>query len=696
MRVVRTAAILLAIAILSAAPAGAAQAFVYVAIAAPPCLAGPCASGQLQVYDSVTKEIVTTVPLGTGQNGARGMAIAPDGRRLYISLLAADGSTSLAVFDTSLHQMGPTYPIAPAAAGAVTVTRDSRRVFIAGSQHTTAADNRLVVWDTQTTSVTSFQQARYNELFAHPALTRVVAGQLNPGPVGTLLDWIALDEVTGAVIESKSPGFGSRLTMSPDGSRLYNTYPNFVHPSNGGTVAYFNATTMEPSGQLPPVGFPDVTVDAPGLDRVFVLDNGGTNVVRYQRSNDSALAPILPLNKRSSAAIVSGDERGLWIANPEVQPAPSGGVVGQPSSLTVVNPDSFSVAGTIPTPATPIFLATTPAPGAGRCSYTVSPRQSSWVREGGTATITLSTGCAWQATLNASWLHMPADAASGVGSRTFDVTVDPFFGGDASRSASLVIGGQVVTFTQAGFGAQPAFGSFDSPPDNLTNVDGSLPVTGWALDDVGVTRVRIFRDPVAGEPVQPIFIGDATMVEGARPDVQAIFSSFPNASRAGWGYLLLTNMLPNGGNGPYRLHAYAEDVDGHTTLLGSKTITCNNSAAARPFGTIDTPGQGESVSGTIVNWGWVLTPQPGSIPADGSTIDVVIDGVAVGHPTYNVNRPDVAALFPGYANTNGAGGYFILDTTTLTNGLHQIAWVVRDNLGRAQGIGSRYFTVINP
>ena len=56
----------------------------------------------------------------------------------------------------------------------------------------------------------------------------------------------------------------------------------------------------------------------------------------------------------------------------------------------------------------------------------------------------------------------------------------------------------------------------------------------------------------------------------------------------------------------------------------------------------------------------------------------------------------IAALFPGYANTNGAVGYFVLDTTTLTNGVHTIAWVVRDSAGNASGIGSRYFTVVNP
>ena len=53
------------------------------------------------------------------------------------------------------------------------------------------------------------------------------------------------------------------------------------------------------------------------------------------------------------------------------------------------------------------------------------------------------------------------------------------------------------------------------------------------------------------------------------------------------------------------------------------------------------------------------------------------------------------ALFPGLNNTNGAVGFRVIDTTTLTNGLHTISWTVTDNQGAIEGIGSRFFTVSN-
>jgi hypothetical protein len=165
---------------------------------------------------------------------------------------------------------------------------------------------------------------------------------------------------------------------------------------------------------------------------------------------------------------------------------------------------------------------------------------------------------------------------------------------------------------------------------------------------------------------------------------------------------MLTNFLPNSsgsgasGNGSYKLHAIAYNKAGSQLDLGTKTITVDNAHATKPFGTIDTPGQGETIAGAdYVNFGWALTPQPGMIPLDGSTMAVVIDGQVVGHPTYGNLRADIASLFPGYKNSNGAIGFFHINTTTLPNGVHTISWNVFDDLQRGEGLGSRYFNVLN-
>jgi len=235
------------------------------------------------------------------------------------------------------------------------------------------------------------------------------------------------------------------------------------------------------------------------------------------------------------------------------------------------------------------------------------------------------------------------------------------------------------------------FGSFDTPVNGST-VYSSIPVTGWALDDSGVDSVKIYRK----DGKNMVYIGDGVFVEGARPDVAAAYPEYPNNTKAGWGYMLLTNFLPNGGNGTYILESIATDVEGNQVSLGTKTIYVDNFHAVKPFGAIDTPGQGGTATGSsFINWGWVLTPKPDYIPTNGSTINVWVDGVNLGHPNYNLYRNDIATLFPGYANSSGAAGYFYLDTTAYANGVHIIQWTATDNAGDTDGIGSRYFTIQN-
>ncbi|HET7219184.1 MAG TPA: hypothetical protein VFJ02_14105, partial [Vicinamibacterales bacterium] len=217
--------------------------------------------------------------------------------------------------------------------------------------------------------------------------------------------------------------------------------------------------------------------------------------------------------------------------------------------------------------------------------------------------------------------------------------------------------------------------------------------------------VNVCRATVAGENVgadgrcsgaAQIYLGEATFVAGARPDVGLAFPTYPRYVRGGWGFMVLTNMLPSQGNGTYTLYVHAIDRELHSVQLGARVMTCNNEQATRPFGAIDTPAQGGTASGSAyLNFGWALTPLPKTIPINGSTIAVLVDGAAVGNVTYNNFRSDIATLFPGYNNTNGAVGFRVIDTTALTDGLHTISWVVSDDQGSSEGIGSRYFNVAN-
>ena len=431
--------------------------------------------------------------------------------------------------------------------------------------------------------------------------------------------------------------------------------------------------------------------------------NFAATVATYSISGNAGVAGATLALSGSATATTTADAGGAYSfaalaagGNYTVLPSKSGWVFTPPSQavsgLAANQTINFTA---IVAPAAVVSLYPTAlSMGAVSGSSAVTPTQSVRVALGGSS-------AAWTATPNVAWLTVTSGSGSGDGQ--FTVDVNPA----ALPAVGTAVGKVTVSAPSAGLAADlpctltvtatgtAPIGTFDTPTDGAT-VASSIAVTGWTLDDIGVTGVKIWRDPVGIEaPGTLVFIGDAVFVPGARPDVEAAYPSSPLRNRAGWGYMMLTYGLPNS-NGVFKIYAIATDADGHQTTLGSKTITVDNVHATKPFGAMATPKQGATVSGAAyVNQGWALTPQPGSIPTDGSTIRVFIDGVLQGTVTYNNLRADVQALFPSYANSAGAGGYRVIDTTALTNGLHTIAWSVRDNLSRVDGVGSRYFTVLN-
>lgn len=303
----------------------------------------------------------------------------------------------------------------------------------------------------------------------------------------------------------------------------------------------------------------------------------------------------------------------------------------------------------------------------------------------------------WSAAADVSWINV--GPTSGTGGGIVTISINTLGLNTGNYEGSVIISDTAVSNSpqsakvyltvKNGNQDKVPFGIFATPEDGLTGVSGSIAVTGWALDDTCVESVKIYRE-VNGDLS---FIGDAVFVEGARPDVEEAYPDYPSNSGAGWGYMMLTNFLPDG---QLILKAIATDTTGHQVVLGTKIITVDNANAVKPFGAIDTPTQGGGASGSkFRNNGWALTPIPNKIPEDGSTINVFVDGQLAGKVNYNLYRSDIADFFPGYANSDGAWGYLDFDTTAYSNGVHTIAWGVTDNAGNTDGIGSRYFSIQN-
>jgi hypothetical protein len=382
------------------------------------------------------------------------------------------------------------------------------------------------------------------------------------------------------------------------------------------------------------------------------------------------------------------------------------------TALTVANFRPTVVTARLSATPTSLRFAATKAGAAGDL-ITVTAAQTVTVSVTGASTgWTASADQPWVQLTNASGINAgqftvsiinPGNVLAGSTSVTSTVTITPTTVGLTVATVSVAL---AIDQTNGAATAGP-FGAFDTPIDGAAGLQGSFAVTGWALDDIGIDRVELWRDPVAGEttptyygPGQPghgkIFIANPFFVAGSRPDVEKLYSQYPFFNRSGWGYLLLSWGLWNQGNTTFKLYAYAFDVEGRNTLLGTKTITVDNAHATAPFGTIDTPGYGATVSGSIWNYGWALTPAS----TQGCTItnghaQMSVDSAPLVTVDYGAFRDDVAAAFPGLTNSSAAGGSYFLDTTQLTNGMHQIGWFVTDSCGRQDGVGSRFFTVLN-
>ncbi len=312
----------------------------------------------------------------------------------------------------------------------------------------------------------------------------------------------------------------------------------------------------------------------------------------------------------------------------------------------------------------------------------------------------------WTATRSNTWITV--SPTSGTGNDVLTIGVNPvgLSAGNYTGSVSIADPYAVNTPQQIAVTLQvlastiAPVGAFESPR-NGANVKGTVALSGWALDDLCVARLEIRRTPVKTDPPDIIggdgliHVGNVGFVAGARPDIESAYSSWPLSHRAAWGYLLNTYSLPGGGNGKFILHAIAYDLEGNGVEVGTKTVTASNRYNKKPFGLIEAPEWGETISGTYVNTAWMLTPRPKLIPTSGGKTWVWIDGVKKAHPVYNQPRPEITALFPTLRNAAGPGGSLAIDTTLYANGPHTIKWTSVDSAGALGNTGTSYFYVLN-
>jgi hypothetical protein len=128
------------------------------------------------------------------------------------------------------------------------------------------------------------------------------------------------------------------------------------------------------------------------------------------------------------------------------------------------------------------------------------------------------------------------------------------------------------------------------------------------------------------------------------------------------------------------------DIDAIVVTFNCLEFTGQNLA----IGHIDTPFPGLIYGGVILVSGWTLDFQ--KVEA----VRVFVDGNEVAITTPSVARPDITPLYPSYPTTPPPGWLTFVDTTKLSNGIHQMSVQVEDVNHNFTYIGKLPITIENP
>ncbi len=107
------------------------------------------------------------------------------------------------------------------------------------------------------------------------------------------------------------------------------------------------------------------------------------------------------------------------------------------------------------------------------------------------------------------------------------------------------------------------FGNLETP-DYRATLNNTATGSGWALDNVGVTKIEVLIDN------QKISEGIYGL---SRPDIGSVWGSFPNAAQAGFSFSLDTTRFSNG---EHTLTVRLVDAAGNATFIGARPVVFQN------------------------------------------------------------------------------------------------------------------------
>jgi YVTN family beta-propeller protein len=161
------------------------------------------------VLDTGANRVLSTIPIPPGPHG---LAITPDGRKVYVS---SDGASTVSVIDTTTDRVAGSIEVGPMPHG-IAISRDGRQVVVSAF-----GMNQAVIIDTTSDRVVGQVPVPqpHNSAISPDGHTAYVGSQQQGATALVILDLARKMEV-GKVLLDKAP---RALDLSPDGEWLYFT-----------------------------------------------------------------------------------------------------------------------------------------------------------------------------------------------------------------------------------------------------------------------------------------------------------------------------------------------------------------------------------------------------------------------------------------------------------------------------------------
>ena len=295
-----------------------------------PSVSSPGASSPVYVANSGSNSVsvintatntAATIP-GVNQPGAgpSGIAVTPDGSRVYVSNYHSSGTNagtpgSVSVINTTTNSV-EAIPVGFLTDG-VAITPDGTRAYVsnecASSACSLGSPGSVSVINTATNTVETTIPVGSSPfgIAVTPDGTRVyVANECgSPGTCssGSISVISTVSNTVTATIPLSLQPFG--IAITPDGARAYVTY------YNSGSVSVINLVTNTVSAPLPVGSQPAGVAITPDGTRAYVANFGSNSVYVINTATNTVVAPPIPVGSHPVGVATTADGTRAYVAN---------------------------------------------------------------------------------------------------------------------------------------------------------------------------------------------------------------------------------------------------------------------------------------------------------------------------------------------------------------------------------------------